>query len=329
MKNSPTSKAEVDIRHKELNQLTRLAKKYMWDLPAQRVLQDRGVMTEPNRFYSQLPSLKDIETSFEHDPAHSDQGVWWTDNLFDLDRFRAEIKTLTPYGADFDPPLTGDSINPTQYFWNNPAFNKCDAMAYWCYIRRYRPENVVEIGSGFSSFIAAAALKANGKGRLTCIEPYPPKWLEENLTDIDLIKRPIQDFPTTEFDALFEDGDIIMIDSTHTVKLGSDCLWIYLKLLPSLSQDLYIHVHDISRPFAMSAERATEKRIHWTEMYLLMAYLLENPRVETLFSSRVCKRVLKAEGLELMGNKIPPGGGSFWFRQAGRVTKGDSFKSLR
>ena len=68
-----------------------------------------------------------------------------------------------------------------------------------------------------------------------------------------------------------------------------------------------------------------ESRIHWAEMYLLMAYLLENPRVETLFSSKLCATLLQEEGLALMGGE---GGGSFWFHQTGRISKGDSFKAI-
>jgi len=322
------SETNDEIRRQELTQLAKLARKYMWDMSAQRILQDHGVMTEPNRFYSQLPSLKDIEGSFEYDAIHSGKGVWWNEDLFDLDAIRAVIETLLPFAEEFDPPLEGDVKNPTTYFWNNPAFSFSDAMAYWCFIRKHKPAHIVEIGSGFSTLIASQAIKANKKGRLSCIEPYPMDWLKQNIPDINLIERPIQDIPVAEFNELFQDGDILMIDSTHTVKMGSDCLWIYLKLLPALESDLYIHVHDISLPFAMPAKKAMESRIHWAEMYLLMAYLLENPRVETLFSSKLCATLLRDEGLALMDGKKGAGGGSFWFRQTGRISKGDSFKVI-
>ena len=72
---SKPSQSDTETRREELTQLAKLARKYMWDMPAQRILQDHGVMTEPNRFYSQLPSLKDIEGSFEYSATHSEKGV--------------------------------------------------------------------------------------------------------------------------------------------------------------------------------------------------------------------------------------------------------------
>ena len=52
------------------------------------------------------------------------------------------------------------------FFWANPMFSSCDAMAYYCMIRRTRPQTVLEVGSGFSSLVALEALRANGQGQL-------------------------------------------------------------------------------------------------------------------------------------------------------------------
>ena len=39
-----------------------------------------------------------------------------------------------------------------------------------------------------------------------------------------------------------QDGDILFIDSTHTVKTGSDCLHIYLRLLPKITKKTKVPV---------------------------------------------------------------------------------------
>ena len=102
------------------------------------------------------------------------------------------LRELTPYGEAFMPPLEGNEETCDQgFFWNNSQFSYCDAMAYYAFLRRLQPTKVVEIGSGFSSLVAMEALKANKKGSLTCIEPYPRPFLPL-IEGIELIKSPVQ-----------------------------------------------------------------------------------------------------------------------------------------
>lgn len=323
------SKSELAQRKNELKTMADLARKYMWDSDAQRELQKFGVMTEPNRFYSQLPSIDNIENSFEYRPEFEPKGVWWDDTLFNLDTIREFMNVMQEFADEFNPPKDGNYNDPKGYFWTNPAFSYCDAMSYWCNIRARKPNHIVEIGSGFSTLIAAKALKKNGHGKLTCVEPYPMLFLKENIPDINLIDRFIQDISVEEFDELFEDGDIFFIDSTHVVKSGSDCLWIYLKILPALSRDLYVHVHDIPLPYPFTKVRGIERRINWIEPYLLMGYLLENKRTSVYFSSSITHNLLKEEGDIFMGGKMPTGGASIWFEQKGRKSKGRKFKTSK
>lgn len=305
-------------RASDITQLADLAREYMWDLPARRALEAKNVLIEPNRFYSQLPSIADIENSFEYRAEFKAKGAWWDETLFDINRVSEFMRRTQPYADEFDPPFEGDRTNPNGYFWGNPAFSYSDAMAYWCNIRAHQPNHIVEIGSGFSSLVAAKALEKNGRGKLSCIEPFPPNWLQPALPAMSLIKSPIQDISIDAFNDLFEDGDILMIDSTHTVKAGSDCLWIYLKLLPAIRADIFVHVHDIPLPYAASGKRSIESRINWVEPYLLMAYLLDNPRISIYFGSNLAANRLPEEAATFMGGKHKAGGGSLWFKQKGR-----------
>ncbi|MCE4055503.1 class I SAM-dependent methyltransferase [Pseudomonas sp. Au-Pse12] len=93
--------------------------------------------------------------------------------IFDRDALRAELAELVRYGVDFTSAQTGDKDNSRSYFWKSGQFTGSDAMAYYAYVRRLRPRNIVEIGSGFSSLIALQALARNTVGRLHCIEPFP------------------------------------------------------------------------------------------------------------------------------------------------------------
>ena len=51
-----------------------------------------------------------------------------------------------------------------------------------------------------------------------------------------------------EFLAL-EAGDILFIDSSHVVAIGSDVIYLYLEVLPRLAPGVVVHAHDIFMPF--------------------------------------------------------------------------------
>ena len=50
-------------------------------------------------------------------------------------------------------------------------------MSYYCVIRDRKPKRIIEVGSGFSTFVASEAVAANGHGEIVCIEPYPRDFL--------------------------------------------------------------------------------------------------------------------------------------------------------
>ena len=197
-------------------------------------------------------------------------------------------------------------------------------MSYYAMIRKNRPTTIIEIGSGFSTLVARQAVAQNKKGRIICIEPFPQDWLRR-LDDIDLIEKPAQSIDFKFYNEHLKNGDILFIDSTHTVKAGSDCLHVYLRVLPQIESDIYIHVHDIFLPYGMPLHWGTELHIHWTEQYLLLAYLLGNPRCAIIFGSHFSHKKLPEQARKLMHDYYPSGGGSLWFRQAEPDHKADSY----
>jgi hypothetical protein len=177
-----------------------------------------------------------VESAFEY----QEREPFDAEEIFRTEELRGIMRELTGFSQDFEPPLEGDPDSPNGYFWKNGMFSYSDAMSYYAMIRRVRPRTIVEIGSGFSSLVAREALRRNGAGRLVCIEPFPSKWLRR-LPGIELIEKPAQAIPAAFFNETLADGDILFIDSTHTVKVGSDCLHLYLRVLPGLTRDLAFH----------------------------------------------------------------------------------------
>jgi hypothetical protein len=262
-------------------------------------------------FYSEIPGISEIEQSF------GKQSLLNLSKIFpDNETMVAELQALMPASLEFKPPKK--QILPDQFAWEGGPFGYSDAMAYYSMVRNRKPRTIVEIGSGWSTLIAREACKANGFGRIVCIEPYPSDALK-SLSDIELVQRKAQDIETDFIDQNLSDGDILFIDSTHTVKHDSDCLHIYLRLLPNISSNITVHVHDIHLPNTLSLSTMRDHQIFWNEQYILYAYILMNPRVRIIFGSAYHKDRNKALLELFMHERYASGGASLWFEQNART----------
>ena len=294
----------------EFQTLIRLARRAVRaDWETRRSIQTHGINIVPANYYSDLPTIAELESSFEFaDP----QGPYRSPGVFDTGRLASFLKTLDQYAEEFDPPQDGDPQDPTGFFWRNPAFSYSDAVAYYCVLRHLKPAHVLEVGSGFSTFVAIQAIERNGSGRISCIEPFPRPWRRQLEQRATIHQQRVQEFDADFFNSQLTDSDVLFIDSTHTVKAGSDCLHIYLRILPELTSKVTVHAHDIYLPFPQPRRHA-EQQIYWTEQYLLYAYLLQNPIAKVVYGSRYHHAHNRAGLEKLMRGRYPSGGGSFWF----------------
>lgn len=105
--------------------------------------------------------------------------------------------------------------------------------------------------------------------------------------------------PLEVFDAL-EAGDVLFVDTTHTVKTGSDVNRIVLDVLPRLAPGVVVHFHDIFIPWEYH-RHWIEGEFKWNEQYLLQAFLSMNPGYEVLASSQALVR----EGREAISPLVP------------------------
>jgi len=271
-----------------------------------------GFSIVPSNFYSNIPSIKDVMESFEY---RGDGYLYDQHGLFNKEGMLNILSMLNKYSKEFNPATKGSETDCRKFFWENSQFSFSDAMAYYAFVRAYKPNRIFEIGSGFSTLVAIDAINKNKIGEITCIEPFPRNFLES--LDVKLIRKKVQDISVDELIAPIENGDFLFIDSTHTVKLGSDCLKIYLDLIPRIKKNIFIHVHDIFLPYAMPKSWATDLHIYWTEQYLLLAFLIDNPKIEIMFGSKYHEEKNYAALNCFMGGKWAPGGSSFWFKYNG------------
>lgn len=300
--------------------LAALLKRLIWAPVAVRdELQRNGVNIVPAHFYSSIPSIDEVRNSFEYLAP----GLPYLDTgIFDHDLMLGILEKLTPYAAEFSPPQEDDENHPAGFFWGNSQFSHSDAMSYYAMIRHLKPQRILEVGSGFSTLVASEALTRNGSGEIICIEPYPRSFLDSIPHLRELVREAVQQMNIEFFNDTLNDGDILFIDSTHTVKTGSDCLHLYLKILPALRKRVFVHVHDIFLPEAMPKAWALEQQIYWTEQYLLLAYLLDNSRITVWFGSHYHLRQNRNKLTEFMFGQSAAGGGSFWFELRPPLTPG-------
>lgn len=165
------------------------------------------------------------------------------------------------------------------------GYGPIESQILHCFIRKWRPKRIVEIGSGVSTMCMLHATEMNrAEGgslpQITCVEPFPSAALRQRTTEIHLIPELCQSVPASVFAGLSA-GDFLFVDSSHAVKLGSDVIRIYLDIIPHLAPGVLIHIHDIYLPYLYPRD-ALLKPFGWQETALLMALLINNDRLEVL-----------------------------------------------
>ena len=192
--------------------------------------------------------------------------------------FQAEFESLPGY-SDLMKESYGEGYTPL------------DAMTLYLLLRHYRPRRYLEVGSGLSTFYATCAARQNlVEGQpmaITCIEPFPHAKLK-TLAGIDLIEKDVQELDASLFKSL-EAGDVLFIDSTHSLKIDGDVAYLFLEILPRLNKGVIVHIHDIPFPYntPFPVETWVFERdwpVYWTEAMLLQAFLCHNSDFEIRLS---------------------------------------------
>jgi hypothetical protein len=120
---------------------------------------------------------------------------------------------------------------------------------------------------------------------LTFIEPFPARLLEvigeEEVNHHTIIRKPVQEVPLGVFESLSE-NDILFVDSTHVIKIGSDVGQLLFNILPVLKPGVLVHFHDFFWPFEYPQEWLYQG-IAWNEQYILRAFLQYNKAFEIIF----------------------------------------------
>ena len=223
-----------------------------------------GYHIRPIHYYEPIPDFRTVKRE-QVDRRRTPIGIEF--------RWEEQLKLLRQLTCEYEKELR--NVSRDSFNFDNHYFGGIDAALYYSLIRHLAPKRVIEIGSGQSTRIANLAFARNQAedktGRLTCIEPNPERLVGQEL-EIELLRQRVEEIPRDYF-ACLEANDILFIDSTHTVKFGSDVCYEFLEILPTLKPGVWVHVHDIFFPNDYPAEWILERRLALNEQYLLEAFL--------------------------------------------------------
>jgi hypothetical protein len=249
-----------------------------------------------------------LESPVSAMPAPEDE-VWsrrssLTGIRFDLAAQLSFVESsLAPYLNEFDRVVRRPSGKREFPLWNG-FYQAGDAEFLYAIVRHFKPARILELGSGFSTFVSAAASVENAREghsvELTAVDPSPRADLDAGIEGLSGIeRRDGRDLPLGRFEQLGR-GDILFIDSSHAVKLGGEVHWLVLEVLPRLNEGVLVHFHDIFLPYEYP-RGLFDLWPYFNEQYLLQAFLVGNAGYEVLLGSAA----LVSEHRERVASLVP------------------------
>lgn len=176
----------------------------------------------PGHFYSPLPNIKQAKKYFE-----TDRNCVTTLSGINL-RDDEQLALLRQFSSFYDDiPFPEEPNKTSRYYYSNKYFGAGDSIIVYCMIRNFKPANIIEIGSGFSSAAMLDTVDAlsDYKINFTFIEPNAERLLNllsaEDRKSCGIIESTVQSI-APDFFCHLEKNDILFIDSSHISKIGSD-----------------------------------------------------------------------------------------------------------
>jgi hypothetical protein len=258
-----------------------------------RLLQRAGVNVTPCHYYLPIPDVRELERRSWPERAFSVPFDLHLDEQLECLRTMAEL-----YRSEWRFP--DRPAGPAEYHYNNGFFETVDAEIAYSFVRRYQPARIVEIGAGFSTRVLAAALETNleklgVRGELISIDPHLDRAPGPGFSNlVTLVPARVQDLDLELFDTL-DRNDILFIDSSHVVGVGSDVVREYLEILPRLQSGVIVHVHDIFLPSDYPRESVLNDLWFWSEQYMLQAFLSFNQSFRVLWASSAMRSFHQSE----------------------------------
>jgi hypothetical protein len=254
----------------------------------------------PRHFYSAIPEICELEHSESWKRPSSMIGVAGAD-------IESQMYFLRECCSPLRERLTQGGIYEYACQENGePGYGLVEAEFLFCYIKTKRPGRIVQIGCGVSTaVILLAAKEADYKPQIICVDPSPTGYLTRTAKHklIELIPKPAQEVDLQVLTGLGA-GDLLFVDSTHTVRPGGEVNRIILEVLPRLPSGSFVHFHDIYFPYDYQWT-VLNALFFWAESTLLHAFLIENQRYSISVSLSMLHHACPQEMQLLLPNYRP------------------------
>lgn len=239
-----------------------------------------GIDILPRHFYSEIPVIHQLRSTDHWRRSYSLIGL------------KADTDEQMQFASDVLPPaiqlhLKHSDVYAAACERNGEAgYGPIEAQFLYAFVRRHLPKRIIQIGCGVSTALCLEAADAeNYVPEITCIEPYPSQFLtqEKQRGRIRLVEQKVELLPT-DFVNELQAGDLLFVDSTHTLGPAGEVTRIILDVLPQLADGVFVHFHDIWLPYDFAPTILDEALFFWHETALLQAFLCLNHRFQLRLS---------------------------------------------
>lgn len=228
----------------------------------------------PRHFYSSIPDVRELQRSTAWRAASTMVGVRGAN----VDEQLAFVESCCP--PDIVERLRRNDVHAHAVAENGEmGYGPIEADFLYAVIRSRRPPRVVQVGAGVSTAVILLAAQEGGFAiDVCCVDPYPTDYLRRSASAgrIRLIPEKAQEVDLSRLTDVGP-GGMLFVDSTHTVKVGSEVNRIVLEVLPRLAGGTLVHFHDIYFPFDYPRE-VLQINMFPGESTLLHAFLACNDR---------------------------------------------------
>lgn len=269
-----------------MKKIIRLTLQLLLNIGLIKFLQKLGINLLHYSFYSNIPNWQMLHKQTFWQEPRSMSGINGVNINEQINFAEKCVNSLADKTILHDLNIINHAINEQKEWGYGPI----EADFLFSFICCYQPNKIIQIGSGVSTSIILRALETVNKldTKIICIEPYPSNYLKKLAKNntIELITEIAQNVPQEIFLDLNK-NDLLFIDSTHTVKVGSEVNMIIHEILPRLNEEVFVHFHDIYFPF--DYQRNIKSTMYfWNETSLLYAFLTNNNNYTIRFSQSMC-----------------------------------------
>ena len=249
-----------------------------------RIFRSLGVHLTPVHYYSPIPDLCDLLARSEIWDQPSDlPGV----DMRPSDQLDLMEGVFAAYQHECDFPR--QPAGDLQFYTQNGYFGYVSAAAMHSMVRHHRPRKIIEVGAGHSTRVIARAARMNADAgfpvEVIIVDPFVDWGSLQGLQGIsEFIPHRVEEVAPDRL-TLLQAGDLLSIDTSHTVRMGGDVVYLYLEILPRLAPGVLVHLHDIFLPFGYPKEWL-QRRHFWNEQYLLHAFLIYNDAYQVLWAQK-------------------------------------------